>query len=623
MARSSTAVATPRYTIGDDDEQPKPKFTIGDEGPEPNLPGGTPQLTAAVQAGKTPGAPTQPTALEKQQTEGERGFAAPIKRALPGLFKGPEEPIIADPFAKLAPQGAPQKPWSVFDRLKHGWEAGGVGGAPPSRFSSIGRIGEAISYGAGPYVGMDPQAAEEKAAHGDTGGIVGQAAVPIAQTVGGELAKPVVRGVGEGVTRAAQTVAKAAREAETNKLKPGVQTAAKIAGATAGLAGHAIGVPGAGEIIGYFAGPHAAEALIPKIAEKPVFPGAPLPSAEEFYARRGAEANAIRRMQPQPGIPPIRTSPFEGATATAPGATFATVAPMERPQVATGPTSTSGVPPGTKVAPMSAPEVPRATTLAAPEAGAAATPVSEGRPATWTNERVLQLARQGNRDAIAQLGRRGMPLPPNARYIAGDIDFPRVVSNPRDVTLFTPEGTPIRQGGAVGPAAGPIGTIRTGISMEPQGGIGMIERPTPRVPTAAAPEPTAYAGPERRAAPGAYAGPERRRVGEMLAPTDESARLRNEYKKIAEDPTVSAEERAKAQRAYNETNPSLVGGGGEELEKGMRTARLGEANKGISEIQARDSLMKDPAKKAKFEAADPKAKDRMLIAEKNEMLAVK
>jgi hypothetical protein len=59
------------------------------------------------------------------------------------------------------------------------------------------------------------------------------------------------------------------------------------------------------------------------------------------------------------------------------------------------------------------------------------------------------------------------------------------------------------------------------------------------------------------------------------------------------------------------------------LEKGMRTARLGEANKGISEIQARDSLMKDPAKKAKFEAADPKAKDRMLIAEKNEMLAVK
>jgi hypothetical protein len=72
---------------------------------------------------------------------------------------------------------------------------------------------------------------------------------------------------------------------------------------------------------------------------------------------------------------------------------------------------------------------------------------SEGRPATWTNERVLQLARQGNRDAIAQVARRGLKLPENARYVAGDIDYPRAVQNPRDVTLFSPEGTPIRMGG--------------------------------------------------------------------------------------------------------------------------------------------------------------------------------
>jgi len=72
---------------------------------------------------------------------------------------------------------------------------------------------------------------------------------------------------------------------------------------------------------------------------------------------------------------------------------------------------------------------------------------SEGRPATWTNERVLQLARQGNRDAIAQVARRGLQLPENARYIAGDIDYPRAVQSPREVTLFTPEGTPIRMGG--------------------------------------------------------------------------------------------------------------------------------------------------------------------------------
>jgi len=72
---------------------------------------------------------------------------------------------------------------------------------------------------------------------------------------------------------------------------------------------------------------------------------------------------------------------------------------------------------------------------------------TEGRPATWTNERVMELARQGNRDAIAQVARRGLKLPENARYVAGDIDYPRAVQNPRDVTLFTPEGTPIRMGG--------------------------------------------------------------------------------------------------------------------------------------------------------------------------------
>ena len=69
---------------------------------------------------------------------------------------------------------------------------------------------------------------------------------------------------------------------------------------------------------------------------------------------------------------------------------------------------------------------------------------SEGRPATWTNERVLALAAKGNRDAIAQAARRQLPMPENARYVMGDVDVPRVVLNPREVTRFTPEGTPIR-----------------------------------------------------------------------------------------------------------------------------------------------------------------------------------
>jgi len=72
---------------------------------------------------------------------------------------------------------------------------------------------------------------------------------------------------------------------------------------------------------------------------------------------------------------------------------------------------------------------------------------SEGRPATWTNERVLQLAAKGDREAIAQAVRRGMKLPENARYVAGDASYPSGSYNPRDVTKFTPEGRPIRQGG--------------------------------------------------------------------------------------------------------------------------------------------------------------------------------
>jgi len=69
---------------------------------------------------------------------------------------------------------------------------------------------------------------------------------------------------------------------------------------------------------------------------------------------------------------------------------------------------------------------------------------SEGRAATWTNEAVQRLASQGNREAIQQAVRRGMNLPPGARYVMGDPDFSRAVYNPRDVTQFTPEGQPIR-----------------------------------------------------------------------------------------------------------------------------------------------------------------------------------
>jgi len=74
---------------------------------------------------------------------------------------------------------------------------------------------------------------------------------------------------------------------------------------------------------------------------------------------------------------------------------------------------------------------------------------NEGSAARWTNERVIELAKQGDREAITQAIRRGLPLPDNARYIMGDADFEGATYNPRDVTTFSPDGAPIRQGGKV------------------------------------------------------------------------------------------------------------------------------------------------------------------------------
>jgi hypothetical protein len=658
---------------------------------KPDLPGATPQLISAVKAGKTPGAPTQPTATELA------GRMSPNERQANEFLLGAAGGASGLPEA-IHPGREAVKAMQPAQTLSGAAKQAGLAtmGPLPGVIGSVYHIGKELLTPAA--AGESPEDVAERRAHAVGTGI-------------GMIAPSMV---GEGVSQAAPAASRAASvlaRTPTNEIRPGLRLASKIA------------LPS-----GIFkeAGPEILNMLAP---ERPVYPGATLPSVGEFYANRGAdimrrEAAERTLARRTPTIPAIRTSPFEGATPTAPGATFATVAPMERPQVATGPTSSSGLPPGTTVPPVTAPaapvalptpkptaaiptiedatyaDVPKApvATMTPPISAVEAAPVAVApKPATTSTLAAPSVNEVVNKAMGVKPLKANVPIreqltsmtppteiesPEAAAFKAKYPDKPTrqmamangepivdaIGNNPEtmkaihDLTRVELRQALINSGEDMGQKtvsnskfAGegsitrqdafnrllqkghspedivkmakrdeePIGTIRTGISMEPQGDIGMIERPTPRVPAAAAPEPVPYAGPERRAAPGAYAGPERRRVGEMLAPTDESARLRNEYKKIAEDPTVSAEERAKAQRAYNETNPSLVGGGGEELEKGMRTARLGEANKGISEIQARDSLMKDPAKKAKFEAADPKAKDRMLIAEKNEMLAVK
>lgn len=182
--------------------------------------------------------------------------------------------------------------------------------------------------------------------------------------------------------------------------------------------------------------------------EPPTFPGASLPSADEFYGKRGAELNSMRKLQPGAFAPP---GPELGSPDN-PG--FYAKLPARMPKPATvapelgspeNPGLFSKIPTGVSSMPKpvagssAAPTIIRPSTTGEPLFSG-----SEGRAATWTNQDVMRLAGQGNREAIQQAVRRGMQLPANARYVMGDPDISRSIYNPRESTTFTPEGVPIR-----------------------------------------------------------------------------------------------------------------------------------------------------------------------------------
>lgn len=220
------------------------------------------------------------------------------------------------------------------------------------------------------------------------------------------LAKKPAESAGAALADTAQNakagIADAVRTPE-NKLTP---TTKAVARGSAALLGHATGIPG-GEIAGVFSGPSLADSFLPKRAETPnffggayqppeVYPGASLPSANDFYQNRGTDI--------------MKRGAQEDALAKKAGTGSPSSPTIIRPS-STGEPLFSG---------------------------------SEGRAATWTNQDVQRLAAQGNREAIQQAVRRGMQLPANSRYVMGDPDFSRAIYNPKEVTRFTPEGTPIR-----------------------------------------------------------------------------------------------------------------------------------------------------------------------------------
>lgn len=296
-----------------------------------------------------------------------------------------------------------------------------------------------------PYFGSEGM--EQGAAEANSDAVLGHMLSNQALTAAPLAAEELFR-VSPKVLKATKNAVQSAREAGTEAfrteggtgpLKPTIKATAQIgsglAGAAPGIAHGNLPAALAGGAAGYKLGPSMAESLFPAKAGTLREMGAPFPSADEFYANRGAELNAIRR----------QTITMENAAARAKAA----AARVQAKEGAAVPiTQSPNYDPGAYKAGVAqrttpAPTQPR---IVSPEAGAPKVAISEGRPATWTNERVIQLASQGNRDGIAQAVRRGLMLPENARYVMGDADFAAGTSNPRSVTKFSPTGEPITQG---------------------------------------------------------------------------------------------------------------------------------------------------------------------------------
>lgn len=135
-------------------------------------------------------------------------------------------------------------------------------------YRAIAPVGEAL--------GVNVRGMEDDADVGNVKGILGKAAVPIAAAAA-PLAAEGLKRTKAAIPGIKERVAVAARD-ENNKLKPGVETAGRLATMGAGaLAEHAFGVHGYTELPGYLLGKSLTEAVIP---DRPLKPPPELGSAE-------------------------------------------------------------------------------------------------------------------------------------------------------------------------------------------------------------------------------------------------------------------------------------------------------------------------------------------------------
>lgn len=288
------------------------------------------------------------------------------------------------------------------------------------------RVGAALPF-------TNASAMEEAARSGDTSGVWGATAAPMVQA-----ASPLVP---EALRRTKGAISDAAFSPDGN-MRPGVRTASQIGGAAIGSAyGLSHGSPYgaiAGGAAGYRMGPSMMEAMF-KPSPKPVYPGAMLPAADEFYANRGAEINSINRIaakfdklnavEPEVGSPEnpgfssklptrlpsnLRGDPFSPQAQAAP--------------IATNPFTPKG-------------EIPYGSVIQLPEPNEAVSPINPKYMGSVPRNELVGMGKSGTPGAgtqLQQIGNKVIYTPPEG------------FNPPKEVTSFSSEGKPYTISNAMG-----------------------------------------------------------------------------------------------------------------------------------------------------------------------------
>jgi hypothetical protein len=350
---------------------------------------------------------------------------------------------------------------------------------------------EVPAAGAGSLVGMSAESAREHARCGEGGSIIGEAAVPTAMAIGGELASQtgLAPRVAEKVGAARESVGDAIHNPETGKMTPGAARVARTSGIIAGGgAGHLIPIPGAGSagaLAGYTIGPSLLERMFPESAGRVSIREAAQQAAQDELLRQEVLKNpALTSKQPlgpeppmaelgspdNPGwvvkipdrMPEAKASTPELGSPENPGWVVKLPDRMPAPEEPADPLAMAikegraakipmRMPTPEKPMSITDPRIVRQDPFGTPpesrfvKAARPQNPVvgikgtrPEGRPATWTNEAVRDMASWGDPDAIKQAQLRGFGRIP--------LQYDQAMITPRSVTRFDAEGNPIEAG---------------------------------------------------------------------------------------------------------------------------------------------------------------------------------